>query len=825
MGKSPGKWIKTVLFGKKSSKSSYPKGREKVANEREVLVPARASETDVVVAPPFSSQMNPYATKGDEKKLELENKETANISHDDGISLPMSQGIDSQESTRQDSPYDPERIKQEQAATMAQAAFRGYLARRAFRALKGIIRLQALIRGHLVRRQAISTLCCMMGIVKLQAHVRGLMVRHSDGGLEVQKKCNQINLLESKLVVFLGVNMPARIGKLSANVFVCKLVASSPAVMPVHLRYDIGEPNSVWNWLERWSVSCFWKPVPQPKKASDYKLQKKQFNGQAVEMDTGRPKRSVRRIRPANLDGTSVQATSEFDKTKRNLRKNSSHPAESVQENPQNELEKVKRNLRKVHNPVVDNSLRSEVEFEKPKQSLENASSTTNIDTLEQSLNSSAEKTNQEMAMTVDSSAEKMKKETAMTVNSSAEKIRKETVTVNSSAEKMKKEMALTINSSAEKIRKEAHTVFSSAERMKKETALTISSSAEKIRKETPTVFSSAERMKKETALIISSSADKIRKETPTVFSSAERMKKETALTINSSAEKMKKEAAMTVNSSAEKMRQEMTTVNSSAEKLKKETVLTINSSAEKMKKEAAMTVNSSAEKMRREMTTVNSSAEKLKKETALTLNSSAEKMKKEMATAVNGSAEKTEKQMTMAVSKSPDIETMPVQLGMNETSDLLHADPEAVDLKPSVDRTVKDENTPTKNVELNRKDDSVNNENQKSGRKASTTAKQDRTENEPQNSPALPSYMAATESAKAKLRLQGSSCSGQDGGDKNNLTRRQSLPSSANSKISSQSPRTQRLVHSGKAGSKSDRSMLSSRDGNAKATQVEWKR
>ncbi|KAK6249936.1 hypothetical protein SCA6_003941 [Theobroma cacao] len=685
MGKSPGKWIKTVLFGKKSSKSSYPKGREKVANEKEVLVADRASETDDAVAPPLTSQLNPYATERDEGKLELENKEAANILHNDGISLPVSEGRDSQKSTLQDSPYDPERMKREQAATMAQAAFRGYLARRAFRALKGIIRLQALIRGHLVRRQAIGTLFCMMGIVKLQARVRGVMVRHSDSGLEVQKKCNQINLLESKLVVSLGVNMPARIEKLSTNAFVRKLVASSPTVMPLRLRYNAGESNSVWNWLECWSASCFWKPVPQPKKASDAKLQRKPVNCQVVDTETGRPKRSVRRIPPANLDGA-VQATSEFDKPKRNLRKISNHQAELAQENPQNELEKVKRNLRKVHNPVVENSLQSEVEFEKPKQSMEKVSNTTNLNIVEQSLNSSAEKTNKEMDVTIDSLAEKMEKETVMTVNSSAEKMRKETATVNSSAEKMKKETALTVNSSAEK------------------------------------------------------------------------MKKETALTVNSSAEKMKKETALTVNSSAEKMKKEM----------------------------------------------------------ALTLNISAEKMKKEMPLTVNGSSEKTKKEMALAVSISPDIKTMPGSFGVNETSDLLHADSLGVVSKPLIDGAVKDENTPITNGELNRKDDSANNENQKSGRKASYPAKQNRSENGAQNSPALPSYMAATESAKAKLRLQGSPSSGQDAGDKNNLTRRQSLPSSAN-KISSQSPRTQKLVHAGgRAGNKTDRSTLSSKDGNA---------
>ena len=47
------------------------------------MVAARASETDV--APPFSSQLNPYAIERDERKLELENKEATNILHDDAI--------------------------------------------------------------------------------------------------------------------------------------------------------------------------------------------------------------------------------------------------------------------------------------------------------------------------------------------------------------------------------------------------------------------------------------------------------------------------------------------------------------------------------------------------------------------------------------------------------------------------------------------------------------------------------------------------------------------------------------------------------------------
>ncbi|KVH92701.1 IQ motif, EF-hand binding site-containing protein [Cynara cardunculus var. scolymus] len=61
-------------------------------------------------------------------------------------------------------------------------------ARRAFWALKGIIRLQALVRGHLVRRQAVATLSCMRAIVEFQALVRGQKARLSENGQMLQKK-------------------------------------------------------------------------------------------------------------------------------------------------------------------------------------------------------------------------------------------------------------------------------------------------------------------------------------------------------------------------------------------------------------------------------------------------------------------------------------------------------------------------------------------------------------------------------------------------------------------------------------------------------------
>ncbi|CAL5372010.1 unnamed protein product [Camellia sinensis] len=67
-------------------------------------------------------------------------------------------------------------VTQEWAAIRIQTMFRAFLARQAFRALKAIVRVQAIFRGRQVRKQAAVTLRRMQALVQAQTRVRASSV-------------------------------------------------------------------------------------------------------------------------------------------------------------------------------------------------------------------------------------------------------------------------------------------------------------------------------------------------------------------------------------------------------------------------------------------------------------------------------------------------------------------------------------------------------------------------------------------------------------------------------------------------------------------------
>ncbi|XP_062219679.1 protein IQ-DOMAIN 31-like isoform X2 [Phragmites australis] len=340
MGKSPAKWIKSVLLGKKSTKSGSTNVNESAAinNGYSAGEELAFSENSPVISEPVLVNTHKNGAVSANGKAEHSNLPSDRAGQQDVQNQSI---VESKTSG-------PGQLGEEQAAVKAQAAFRGYLARRSFRALKGIIRLQALIRGHLVRRQAVSTLRTTWLIVKFQALVRGRNVRLFSSDMQFNLKFGQHKYRGAK-------SSDAWKEKLSSNAYLRKLLSSPIKLEPLHFQYDKRDPNSTYNWLERWTISCIWKPVSQPKRVVDGKQQVRKAS-YAMETESAKLKRNVRKCSAVTVESLHTSMTVESEKHTRNPRKFSSSPADSVPDSQLSELEKVKRSLRKVTNSMAEAS-------------------------------------------------------------------------------------------------------------------------------------------------------------------------------------------------------------------------------------------------------------------------------------------------------------------------------------------------------------------------------------------------------------------------------------------------------------------------------------
>lgn len=185
-GRSPGKWFKNLLLGKKKSSSKSnssknddifkPSSNKDVLGSSEVSVSAQTVDSLIISAPLSGTN----ATQGVVSEKEI----VSRPSNDRDV---LSNGDKEAHAQPIANVETIEKLQLTEAAIKLQAACRGYQVRRAFQTLRAITQLQALIRGHLVRRQAVSALYCVKGIVKFQALARGYNVRRSDVGLAVLK--------------------------------------------------------------------------------------------------------------------------------------------------------------------------------------------------------------------------------------------------------------------------------------------------------------------------------------------------------------------------------------------------------------------------------------------------------------------------------------------------------------------------------------------------------------------------------------------------------------------------------------------------------------
>lgn len=153
-------------------------------------------------------------------------------------------------------------VRVEESVVIAmQAAIRGFLAQKALLKLKNVVKLQAAVRGHLVRGCAVGTLRCVQAIVKMQALVRArntrLSLQRKEKSDEKHEKDNHSSKSSEKNVSAARPTLTyISIEKLLSNRFARQLLDSTPKGTPIHIKCDPLRSDSSWKWLERWmSVS------------------------------------------------------------------------------------------------------------------------------------------------------------------------------------------------------------------------------------------------------------------------------------------------------------------------------------------------------------------------------------------------------------------------------------------------------------------------------------------------------------------------------------------------------------------------------------------
>lgn len=246
-----------------------------------------SDETSVVAPPQPQPQPQHYIPHIEDRKTEAENEQ---CKHAYSVALATKVAAEAAVAAAQaaaevvrltTSARYSGKSKEEIAAIRIQTAFRRHMARRALRALRGLVRLKSLIQGKSVKKQSTSTLRCMQTLARVQSQIRERRIRMSEENQALQRQIQQKHEKElEKLRAAMGdqdwndslqskeqieakmqykQEAAMRRERALAYAFSHQQTWKNSSRLPNPTFMDPNNPHWGWSWLERWMAARPWE--------------------------------------------------------------------------------------------------------------------------------------------------------------------------------------------------------------------------------------------------------------------------------------------------------------------------------------------------------------------------------------------------------------------------------------------------------------------------------------------------------------------------------------------------------------------------------------
>ncbi|GLT89704.1 hypothetical protein SLE2022_076800 [Rubroshorea leprosula] len=274
-----GKWLSSLkkAFSPESKEKKHQKSKENLFGKQKDLEPTASEPTT------FETVKLPHPQPEEVTLTEAENGQNGQPSHPAvTIAMPDDAPVATSETAVEF--IQPPTVNQfagkseEAAAIKIQTAFRVHQARRALRALRGLVRLKSLMEGNFVKRQAANTLRCMQTLSRVQCQIRTRRIRMTEENQALQQQLLQkhakelANLkigeewddsLQSKEQIEASLlskhDAAMRREKALAYAFTHQQNMKNPSKAPNALFMDPRNPTWGWSWLERWMAARPWE--------------------------------------------------------------------------------------------------------------------------------------------------------------------------------------------------------------------------------------------------------------------------------------------------------------------------------------------------------------------------------------------------------------------------------------------------------------------------------------------------------------------------------------------------------------------------------------